>query len=143
MLDKLSSFSQRIDISFGRFAIFLIYAWFGILKVVGASPATEMVLELLDKTLPFMDPGLFMILFGLFEVLIGVLFLFPRAFKLALLLIFIHLVTTTLPLFILPHMVWTSTLAPTLEGQYIIKNILIISLILFIISRQKNKQIYV
>ena len=57
-----------------RFGLFVIFFWFGILKVLGMSPASPLVAELFAKTIPFMSFGTFIILFGLFECLIGVLF---------------------------------------------------------------------
>ncbi len=125
---KIINFAQKFNISFARFAIFLVYVWFGLLKVFALSPATPLVHKLFDQTLSGILPfATFNILFGLFEVLIGVLFLFPKLTRIVLVLLVIHLVTTMMPLVILPHEVWTGFLTPTLEGQYIIKNVLIIA----------------
>ena len=127
-------FLRKISLPLSRFALFLIFFWFGILKVVSASPASPMVLSLLSKTMPFMSPGLFLILFGLFEVFIGIAFLVPGLERLAILLLFFHLISTILPLYFLPELAWTTPFVPTLEGQYIIKNILIASLAVGIAS---------
>jgi len=53
----------------------------------------------------------------------------------------VHLSTTIMPLVLLPQFTWQSFLVPTLEGQYIIKNILLIVLALNIWSnlRPRNK----
>lgn len=110
-----------------RFALFVVFFWFGILKLLGVSPASTLVLALLGKTLPFIAPALFMKLFAVFEMLIGILFLFPRVTKIALVLLGLHLITTIAPLILLPNMTWSSLFVPTLEGQYIIKNILIVA----------------
>lgn len=124
----LNLFSTRnIDVNLSRLAIFLIYFWFGALKVIGQSPANKLVLSLLDKTMPAMEPSLFLILFGLFEMLIGVLFLIPKFQKFALVLLSSHLLMIFSPLVLLPDMTWQKFLVPTLEGQYIIKNLLIIA----------------
>ena len=42
-------------------------------------------------------------------------------------LLFIHMVTTAGPLFFLPRETWSGFLVPTLEGQYIINNVMIIA----------------
>lgn len=115
---------------FARSALFVVYFWFGILKVIGASPASHMVLALLEKTMPFITPEKFLILFGGFEMLIGLLFLSSRFTKIALGLVALHLLAVVLPLVLLPEMTWQGFLVPTLEGQYIIKNILIVALCL-------------
>jgi hypothetical protein len=115
--------------TFARFSLFIIYFWFGLLKLAGKSPAGPLVLNLLHKTLPFMSPSQFMIFFALFEMLIGILFLFPRFQLLTVLLFCIHMVMTIMPLFLLPQETWSGILVPTLEGQYIIKNLALISVV--------------
>ncbi len=111
-----------------RFAIFVVYFWFGILKVVGLSPATELVHALFDQTLAAFIPfNTFFLLFALFEVAIGVMYLFPKFDKVSFPLLLLHLFLAAGPLVLLPAAVWTQPLVPTLEGQYIIKNILILS----------------
>ena len=115
-------------IKFSRLALFVVYFWFGILKILGESPASPLVLELLKKTIPFIEPNLFLILLGIFEIVIGLLFLIPKTQKLALTLLLIHMVMVLSPLVLLPKLTWASFLVPTLEGQYIIKNILILAI---------------
>ena len=117
---------KQTSILLSRVALFIIYFWFGLLKVIGQSPASEMVHHLMDKTMPFMPFGLFIVLFGLFEMAIGVLFLIPNATRLALGLFAIHMFTTILPLFMMSE-VWSHMFVPTLEGQYIVKNIALIA----------------
>lgn len=125
------------SIFLARISLFIIYFWFGLLKVIGMSPASEMVEKLLDITMPFIPFSTFIILFGLFEMLIGILFLIPKWEKFALILFIIHMFTTTLPLFFMGE-VWTAVLVPTLEGQYIIKNIALITCAWTIWDSQKT-----
>lgn len=120
---------------FGRFALFIIYFWFGILKVVYISPANPLVDSLLQATMPFMSFNTFIVLFGLFEMLIGILFLIPKLQKIAIALLIPHLVTTVMPLLLLPTISWQTFMTPTLEGQYIIKNLLIASVALFLAEK--------
>lgn len=120
---------KQTSVLLSRFALFVIYFWFGLLKVIGQSPASEMVHKMFNMTMshiPFLSFGVFIVLFGLFEILIGILFLIPGWEKVALMLFFIHIFTTILPLFIMSE-VWTRILVPTLEGQYIVKNLALIS----------------
>lgn len=116
-----------MSVPLSRFAIFLVYFWFGALKVVDMSPASPLVQQLFEKTMPFMAFGTFLVLFGLYECLIGILFLIRGAEKPAVILLILHMITTVMPLFVIPVATWSAFLVPTLEGQYIIKNILIIS----------------
>ncbi len=109
-----------------RIALFVIYFWFGLLKVIGQSPASDMVRHLLSITMPFMPFSSFIVLFGLFEMAIGILFVIPGLERKALIAFAIHMFTTTLPLFLMSE-VWAGILVPTLEGQYIVKNLALIS----------------
>ncbi len=110
-----------------RIALFVVFFWFGILKVLGFSPASGLVAELLTHTIPFMAPATFIVLFGLFECILGVLFLIKGVERVLIPLLFLHMVTTFMPLVFLPAVTWTAPMIPTLEGQYIIKNFVIIA----------------
>ena len=124
-------------ITFSRISLFVVYFWFGVLKVLGLSPASPMVLSLLKKTITFIDAPTFLIVFGLFEVLIGILFLIPKLEKIALFLLTLHMVAVCLPLVMLPDLTWKSMLVPTMEGQYIIKNILIIAIAVNLVAHRR------
>lgn len=117
-----------------RWAIAIIFIWFGSLKVIFQSPANPLVEELLSITLPMVAFPLFITLWGLLEVVIGILFLFPHAGRIAILLLAVHMFSTLLPLFMLPHIAWQGVLMPTIEGQYMIKNIAIIALAIGVIG---------
>lgn len=132
--DKIINFSRKWGMPFSRFAIFVVYFYFGALKVFELSPASPLVSALLAQTMPWISPEAFLIAFGLLEMLIGIVFLIPHLERLAVFALILHLVTTVMPLFILPAMAWNSFLVPTLEGQYIIKNILLIALASGILS---------
>jgi uncharacterized membrane protein YkgB len=136
----LEEYFKKISNPFGRFSLFVVYFWFGILKIVAVSPANPLVEDLLERTLPFLTFKTFNAGLAFFEMLIGILFLFPKATKAVLVLLFVHMITTFMPLVMLPQVTWQSPFVPTLEGQYIIKNLLIISVAIFIAARQ-NKEI--
>lgn len=125
---KIINIFKSIDIPFARISLSIVFFWFGILKVIDLSPANPLVAELLEKTLPFITFGQFIVLFGLFECFLGILFLFPKSVRVAMPLLGIHMITTIMPLFLLPAVTWHSFMVPTLEGQYIIKNIVLIAL---------------
>lgn len=126
---RLVHHCKKFETSLARLAIFIVYFWFGILKLLGLSPATPLVLALFNKTLDHFIPfNIFYIAFALFEMSIGILFLIRGLERTAIYLIGLHLFTTILPLFLLPQLTWQAFLVPTLEGQYIIKNILIVAI---------------
>lgn len=118
---------RRVSLPLARCALFVVYFWFGLLKVIGESPASAMVAELQMKTLPFLATDTFIVLFGVLEMFIGLAFLIPRAERIAIGVMVAHLVTTMMPLVLMPDAVWTGFLVPTLEGQYIIKNIALLA----------------
>ena len=124
---KLIHFCQTISIPLARLALFIIFFWFGILKVIDLSPASPLVEKLFNETVSFVSFPTFIVLFGLFECLIGILFLIHGAERVVIPLLLFHLITTVIPLFLLSAITWTGFMVPTLEGQYIIKNILIIA----------------
>lgn len=119
--------TQQISVLLSRIALFAVYFWFGVLKVIGQSPASNLVHELFDKTMPSIMPFTsFIVLFGLFEMIIGVLFFIPKFEKIAVSLFGMHILTTALPLFVMSS-IWTNWFVPSLEGQYIIKNLALIA----------------
>ncbi len=120
-------FFKKIQGPVSRIAIFVVFFWFGILKVLGFSPAEGIVEDLLLSTIPFMEPSTFILLFGIFEVLIGTMFLIKGLEREVIPLLALHMVTTFMPLVFLPTVTWSGFLIPTLEGQYIIKNLVIIA----------------
>lgn len=139
---------KQSSILLARISLFLIYFWFGFLKIIGLSPASGMVQELFAKTItpmvdmlgmPFMSPDIFVIVFGVLEVIIGILFLIPGRERIAASIFFLHMITTTLPLFFLGASVWNGILVPTLEGQYVIKNIALIACAVHILSATKRQ----
>ncbi|MDO8430687.1 MAG: hypothetical protein Q7S72_01715 [Candidatus Taylorbacteria bacterium] len=119
---------RRLSMPLGRFALFVVFFWFGILKIIGTSPANPMVMDLMHKTLPFMTWETFIIIFSIYEMIIGLTFLIPKLERFAIAILFPHMIMTMLPLIFLPDMTWQGFMTPTLEGQYIIKNLVIIAL---------------
>lgn len=108
-------------------SIATVFIWFGTLKLLGLSPAEGLVQDLFSATIHFMSFDTFYVLFSALEVLIGILFLIPHMERVVIPILFFHMVTTALPLFFLPSVAWTGFLVPTLVGQYIIKNLVIVA----------------
>ena len=124
---ELIRFYRRFSVPIARFGLFVVFFWFGILKVISLSPASDLVRQLFEQTIPFIPFSTFIILFGLFECMIGLLFLLPGYERIVLPMLLFHIITTFMPLFVLPAVTWNGFLVPTLEGQYIIKNLVILA----------------
>lgn len=137
--EKVATVLVGIYIPFSRFSFFVIYFWFGILKIMGSSPANPLVMSLQQKTLPFLTFSQFIVIFALFEMLIGILFLIPRLTRLVFVLFILHMGTAMMPLFLLPGMSWQSFMVPTIEGQYMVKNLILISLAFCIIVNYERR----
>jgi uncharacterized membrane protein YkgB len=125
---------RNLVVPAGRLALFIIFFWFGFLKVIGLSPANTLVESLLGRTLPFLSFESFIVFLGLWEMLIGISFLIEGWERLAIALMIPHIITTFLPLLFLVDVVWQGFLIPTLEGQYIIKNIVMVALALGLVA---------
>lgn len=116
-------------IVFSRFSLFVVYFWFGALKVFGLSPAEDLVKALFDLTIsPFIAFNTFFVIFGLFECLVGILFISKGFERYAFIVMLVHIFTTAMPLFVLPKYTWNGYLVLTQDGQYIMKNLLIVAL---------------
>ena len=139
--DKLTHVISLHYVWFARISFFIVYFWFGILKILGESPASPLVQALQTKTLPFLSFNQFIIFFSLYEMLIGVLFLIPKLTRLTYVLFMLHMITTMMPLFLLPEYSWQKMLVPTLEGQYMIKNLILIALASSILVNTKRREV--
>ena len=103
------------------------------LKIINLSPAQNLVIDTV-YWMPFFDAESWTIIIGYWEVLIAILFMFKRTTFFAMVLLLLQMTGTFLPLIILPEVTFQNSnpFLPTLEGQYIIKNIIIITAALII-----------
>lgn len=126
---RIVDFMQNWGVLSLRVSLGIIFIWFGILKPLGLSAAAPLVLATVDW-MPLLDPSQWLHLIGWWEVAIGITFLFHRTLRVAIALLALQMVGTFLPLVLLPNVTFQAghlPYAPTMEGQYIIKNLLIIS----------------
>ena len=117
-----------------RVSLAVIFVWFGILKPLGLSPAAPLVKATVGW-MPLFGPDGWLAIIGWWEVLIGLTFLTRKTSRIAIGLLAMQMAGTFLPLVMLPQVTFQAghfPYAPTLEGQYIIKNLLIISAALVI-----------
>ena len=107
-----------------RISLGIVFLWFGLLKFFkGLSPAEELV----RNTVYFFDPDIFIPILAAWESLIGIGLITGKFLRLTILLLFLQMPGTALPLLILPEKVWTAfPYGLTLEGQYIVKNLVLI-----------------
>lgn len=121
------SFFKRIYVPVARFSIFLIFFWFGIIKLLGLSPASPLAQALTAQTIGIQYFDTLFVLLSVMECIIGILFLFPRMTHIVIPLLLAHMALVCSPLVLLPDMIWQAPFVPTLEGQYIIKNAVVVA----------------
>lgn len=120
----VSSWMERNGYRLLRIAMGIIFIWFGALKPLGLSPAEALVAR---ATAWIPIPG-FLYILAAWEIAIGVCFLFPRLTRWAVMLLFLHMPGTMLPLITLPDETFVRfPYALSIEGQYIIKNLVLIA----------------
>lgn len=113
-----------------RISLGAVFLWFGALKFFpGASPAEGLVEETI-RVLTFgmiPDRAAVVTLAG-WECLIGIGLISGRALRFTLLLLFLQMAGTMTPLALLPRTCFVKfPLVLTIEGQYIVKNLVLIS----------------
>jgi len=126
---RIATFMRHWGVRLLRWSLAVIFIWFGVLKPLGLSPAEPLVLKTV-AWMPLLSAQAWLSVIGWWEVAIGITFAFRSTLRLAIALLAVQMVGTLLPLAILPEITFQAgriPYAPTLEGQYIIKNLLIIS----------------
>jgi uncharacterized membrane protein YkgB len=131
-------FFSRMGVPFLRYAIGIIFIWFGALKLIGElSPAYDLV----AATIYWLTPEIIVPLLGLWEIAIGVAFLVPALTRAGIVLLAFQMPGTFLPLVLLPEVCFTDIpIGLTLEGQYIVKNLVIIGSALVIVAGMSTKK---
>jgi uncharacterized membrane protein YkgB len=124
---SLIAFFSKTFLPFARFAIFLIFFWFGLIKLIGVSSASPLAQALISKTVGVQYFDTLFYFLAAIECVIGILILFPRATRIVIPLLLFHMVIVCSPLILLPDCTWQQLGIPTLEGQYIIKNAAVVA----------------
>ena len=121
----ISKYMNTYGILLLRYSLAMIFIWFGLLKPLGISPAQELV----ENTVYwFDDKATFVNFLGWWEVVIGFTMCVRPLIRISIFLLFLQMPGTFLPLVLLPEVCFTDfPYGLTLEGQYIVKNLIIIS----------------
>ncbi len=127
---RLTHWMAANGIAFLRISIGIIFFWFGFIKYFpGLSPIEDLALRT-TKVLTFdlFSDNAMAIGLATLECLIGIGLLTGKFLRSTLLLLLLQLVGAISPVFIFPKEVFKIIpIVPTLAGQYIIKDIIIIS----------------
>lgn len=137
---ELFSFLATINVAWmARISLFLMYFWFGAVKLFGLSQATPLAQALTTNTIGAQYFAASFMLLAAVECIIGIMFLFPKLTRVTVLIAFVHMVIVCSPLVLVPSMTWQAFLIPTIEGQYIIKNLALVTLMLVVLRPLQKK----
>jgi uncharacterized membrane protein YphA (DoxX/SURF4 family) len=127
---RLTNWMARYGLPLLRISLGVVFLWFGGLKFFpGLSPAQDLAARTIEKlTFGIVHANASVPLLAAWESLIGLGLLFGIFMRATLLLLAVQMAGTLMPLVLFPSEVFTRIpYAPTLEGQYIIKNAVLIS----------------
>jgi uncharacterized membrane protein YkgB len=126
---RITATLARLGVPVVRVALGIVFLWFGVLKVFpNLSPAEDLAARTIEAlTAGAIKPGVSLPVLAAWESLIGIGLILNRGMRGVLLLLAVQMLGTLTPLVLFPSETWTVfPIAPTLEGQYIIKNIVLI-----------------
>ena len=127
---RLTSWMARHGVTITRVALGVVFFWFGVIKFVpGWSPAAELATRTIDRlTFGILAPAVSLPILAAWETLIGLGLLSARYLRATLALLFLQMPGTMLPLLFFPRETFIAfPHAPTLEGQYIVKNLVLVA----------------
>ncbi len=127
---RLTRWMARYGVLTLRVALGVVFLWFGVLKFFpGLSPAQTLAVKTIDLlTFGLIPAGASLVLLAALECAIGLGLISGKLMRLTLLMLAFQMVGAASPLLLFPGEVFNAfPYAPTLEGQYIIKNVVLVS----------------
>lgn len=127
---KAYEWMAKNGITLLRISIGIVFFWYGVLKFFpGVSSAEDIATLTIERiTFGLVTQALSMPLLAIWEVAIGLTFITGYFMRIALPLLLLQMIGTFMPLFIFPDVSFeVLPFIPTLIGQYIIKNIVIVT----------------
>jgi uncharacterized membrane protein YphA (DoxX/SURF4 family) len=141
---QLTRSLERLGASFGiaalRISIGIIYLWFGVPKFFpGVSPAEVLASKTVERlTFGVIEGTAASVVTGTLETVLGLLLISGRLVSLTSIGLLAHMAGTFTPLFIFPKETWEGFCIGTLEGQYILKNLVIVAAAFVVIGYSKS-----
>lgn len=127
---RLTASMARYGIPLLRVSVGVVFLWFGFLKFFpGLSPAEDLATTTMHVlSLGLVPPPVALIILAAWECAVGVGLILGIYLRATLLLLWLQMLGTVTPMFLFPQAVFSHfPYAPTLEGQYIIKNLVLVS----------------
>lgn len=127
---RVTRWMARRGVTLLRISLGVVFLWFGALKFFpGMSPAQDLATRTISAlTFGAVGPDVSIPVLAAWECAIGLGLLTGRAMRITLLLMGAQMAGTITPLVLFPDEAFVRVpFAPTLEGQYIIKNLVLVS----------------
>ncbi|QIN81049.1 DoxX family membrane protein (plasmid) [Rubrobacter marinus] len=126
---RIAGWLSRYSVMVLRVGLGIVFLWFGVLKFFpGMSPAQDLAIRTIDVlSLGAIPAGASIVLLATLECTIGLGLIAGKFMRFTLLLLSFQMLGAWLPLLLFPGEAFTQVpYAPTLEGQYIIKNVVLV-----------------
>ncbi|MCS7056548.1 MAG: DoxX family protein [Thermoflexales bacterium] len=132
---RITRWMARHGITLLRIGLGIVFFWFGAIKLIpGLSPAQDLAARTINMlTFGLVPPAISVPGLAIWECAIGLGLISGKFMRVTILLLLVQMLGTLTPLALFPGETWRIfPIAPTLEGQYIIKNIVLVSAALVI-----------
>jgi len=131
--ERLRPLLTRIGVPLLRISLGVVFLWFGLLKIFDVSPVSGLV----ANTIYWFDPDVVVPALGAFEVFVGACLVAGRLMRIALPLLVLQMAGTFMVLVLLPEVAFRdgNPLLLTVEGEFVVKNLVLLSAALVIGSR--------
>lgn len=118
-------FMQNWGVKILRWALAVVFIWFGLLKVLKVSPVADLVAQ----TVYWFEPTWFVPFLGVWEILVGLGLLFGKALRLVLFIFFLQMAGTFLVLILHPDLSFQNgnPLHLTVLGEFVVKNLVLLA----------------
>lgn len=132
---RITEWMAKHGVTLLRIAVGIVYFWFGVLKFFpGLSPAQDLASRTISVlTFGLVPAAISLPVLAAWECLIGLGMITGKWIRATILLLLLQMTGTILPMFFFPQETFIRfPYSPTLEGQYIIKNVVLVSAALVI-----------
>ena len=131
--ERLRPLLARIGVPLLRVSLGVVFLWFGFLKIFDGSPVSGLV----ANTIYWFDPDVVVPALGVFEVFVGACLVAGRLMRIALPLLVLQMAGTFMVLVLLPDVAFRdgNPFLLTVEGEFVVKNLVLLSSALVIGSR--------
>lgn len=131
--ERLRPLLARIGVPLLRISLGVVFLWFGLLKIFDVSPVSGLV----ANTIYWFDPDVVVPALGVFEVFVGACLVAGRLMRIALPLLVLQMAGTFMVLVLLPGVAFRdgNPFLLTVEGEFVVKNLVLLSSALVIGSR--------